>query len=247
MQLTSAGRSHIGHKREANEDFFALLDARGLYLVADGLGGHVAGRIASETGVSTFIEKLYLKPEEGPAQALRRACRGANRAIRELSDEDEGLWGMGTTLLSLWIRQRHATLANVGDSRAYLFRDQELHQLTYDHSLVGERVLKRELSPEQAQVHPNRHVITRALGVRSSVEPDLIELRIHARDIFVLCTDGITSQLTDPEVRQIILEARGHLGQASDTLIEFANQRGGEDNATVLLVGCDLGSGLGEG
>jgi protein phosphatase len=240
MHLISAGRSDIGRKREANEDFLAAVDGLGLYLVADGLGGHVAGRIASETGASTFIEHLYLTPGEVPAQGLRRACRGANQVIRERADADDRLWGMGTTLVSLWIRDRYATLAHVGDSRAYLLREQKLARLTYDHSLVGELVLRRVLTSGQARSHSNRHVITRALGVRSSVEPDLVELRVCAGDVFVLCTDGITAQLEDEEVRDTIRDARGQLQRASETLIAMANDRGGEDNATVLLVGCDL-------
>jgi len=243
MQLSSAGRSDIGRKRDTNEDFHVCVNQRGLYLVADGLGGHVAGNIASETAASAFVENLYLNSGESRAEALRRACRQANRTIQGLTDADDRLWGMGTTLLSLWLQDGYAALAHVGDSRAYVYRDQLLQRLTYDHSVVGELALKRELTPEHARQHPHRHVIKRALGVPGCTEPDLLELRVRDGDLFMLCTDGLTAQLGDNELAEVICEARGQLERAAERMIGLANERGGEDNSTVVLV--DVG-GIGE-
>ena len=143
---------------------------------------------------------------------------------------------MGTTIAALWLRGDEALVAHAGDSRLYLFRSGALHALTLDHSLVGERVARGELTNEQARVHPSRHVITRAVGVLESVAPDVASLRPRASDVFVLCSDGISGQLTDDEIRDCLLECRSDLERASRELIDLANARGGEDNATVILV-----------
>jgi len=231
-----ASRSDPGLKRTVNEDFLAVDEKRGLFVVADGLGGHVAGRRASELGVGVFLETLSCDGEEAPLALLRAAFDRANTAIRELAMRDPQLRGMGTTLAALWLRGEEALLAHAGDSRLYLYRAAALHALTIDHSLVGERVARGELTLEQARVHPSRHVITRAVGVLEAVDPDLASLRPRAEDVFVLCSDGISSQLTDAEIRDCLLECGTDLARASRELVDLANARGGEDNATVILV-----------
>jgi protein phosphatase len=139
-------------------------------------------------------------------------------------------------LAALWLRDGQALVAHAGDSRLYLFRSGALHVLTLDHSLVGERVARGELTYEQARIHPSRHVITRAVGVLESVAPDVASLKPRAGDVFVLCSDGISGQLTDDEMRDCLTECQSDLGRATRELVSLANARGGEDNATVILV-----------
>ena len=236
VQWMVASRTHPGRKRSVNEDFFAADEKRGVFVVADGLGGHVAGRRASETGVGVFMETVLAEDDDAPVAVLREAFARANAEIRRLADRDPQLRGMGTTLAALWLRGDEALLAHAGDSRLYLFRAGGLHALTMDHSLVGERVARGELTNEQARIHPSRNVITRAVGVLESVDPDVASLRPRSGDLFVLCSDGISSQLTDEEMRGCLLDCQGDLPRASMELVDLANARGGEDNATVVLV-----------
>lgn len=241
MQWSVATRSHPGRKRTVNEDFFAVDEKLGLFVVADGLGGHVAGRRASELGVGVFMETMSSPDSEdfAPLALLRQAFARANYAIRSLAEREPALRGMGTTLAALWLRGDEALLAHAGDSRLYMYRSGALHALTIDHSLVGERVARGELTLEQARVHPSRHVITRAVGVVEAVEPDVASLRPRQGDVFVICSDGISAQLTDDEMRDCLLERRGNLTAAAGDLVDLANARGGEDNATVVLVGTE--------
>lgn len=247
MKWSAATRSHPGRKRTVNEDFLAADEKLGLFVVADGLGGHVAGRRASELGVGVFVETVVTalseRDDAAPLALLREAFARANRAIRDLAEREPALRGMGTTLAALWLRGDEALLAHAGDSRLYMYRGGVLHPLTFDHSLVGERVARGELTLEQARVHPSRHVITRAVGVLDEVEPDVASLRPHPGDVFVICSDGISSQLTDDEMRDCLLERRGDLIRGADDLVDLANARGGEDNATVILVGVSDESG----
>lgn len=238
MEWSVATRSHPGRKRTVNEDFFAVDEKLGLFVVADGLGGHVAGRRASELGVGVFVETVAsaIPDETAPLGLLRQAFARANDAIRSLAEREPALRGMGTTLAALWLRGDEALLAHAGDSRLYMHRAGALHALTFDHSLVGERVARGELTLEQARVHPSRHVITRAVGVVDVVAPDVASLRPRPGDVFVLCSDGISAQLTDAEICDCLLERRGALAQAASDLVDLANARGGEDNATVVLV-----------
>lgn len=238
MRVRSAARSDTGRKRSANEDFYAVVEKLGLFVVADGLGGHVAGRRASELGVGAFVESVSGDPDAAPAEVLRRAFTRANDLIREVAEGDAQLRGMGTTLAALWLRGSEAVLAHAGDSRLYLLRERRLHPLSLDHSLVGERVARGELTPSQARVHPSRHVITRAVGVLPAVEPDLSSVRARAGDVLMLCSDGISAQLSDDELEHC-LSGRRDLDAAAERLVELANARGGEDNATVILVGLE--------
>jgi protein phosphatase len=236
VQWIVAGSSDPGRKRTVNEDFFAIDEKLGLFVVADGLGGHVAGRRASELGVGVFVETVASDGEDAPLAVLRLAFANANAAIRTLAEREAQLRGMGTTLAALWLHGEEALVAHAGDSRLYLFRAGALHALTLDHSLVGERVARGELTYEQARIHPSRHVITRAVGVLERVAPDVASLRARSGDTFVLCSDGISGQLTDAEIRDCLFECGQDLARASRELIEMANARGGEDNATVVIV-----------
>ena len=235
--MLCAALSDIGRKRAANEDFFAAEPEHGLFVVADGLGGHVAGRTASETAVGAFVAELRDQSPDAGLGALRSAVRSANAAILERVREVPYLRGMGTTLAGLRLAGRSARFVHIGDSRIYVLRRGELHLLTLDHSYVCELVFRRRMSAVNARAHPNRHVITRALGVEPPTEPDAAEMELHSGDLFVLCTDGITGAIEDDELRELLLTSRGDLNAAASALVDCANQRGGQDNATVILVG----------
>ena len=197
---------------------------------------HAAGRTASEIASYGFVEAVRNGDPEDPLTTVRGAYFEAHETIQSRVAEEPELAGMATTLVSLWLRGDCALLGHVGDSRIYLSRSGTLFPLTHDHSLVSEMVFRGQLTEEAARLHPHRHVITRALGVGTAPEPDTAELRLEPGDLFVLCSDGITGPITDGELCAYIDDAKGDLALAADTLIGLANDRGGEDNATVVLV-----------
>ena len=240
MRLRAAARSDVGRCRSANEDAFALAPELGLFLVADGMGGHVAGQLASRLAARAAVGALgELAGSALPlTERLRRCVAAANREILATAEAKPELEGMGTTLVALLAGRGRVALAHVGDSRAYLLRRGRLRQLTDDHSLVGELVRRKELHPRDAREHPQRHVLTRALGARRQVEADLAELTPQQGDVIVLCSDGLTQHVTDAEIARL---AGGDeaLEPLCEGLIELANARGGLDNITVTLVRCE--------
>lgn len=241
MQLRAAGVSDVGRRRRMNEDAFALLPAQGLFLVADGMGGHSAGHVASGMAareVARAIDDPARASERTPSERLRGAVAVANEAIVMASKSREDLSGMGTTLVALLAVGDRAALAHVGDSRAYLVRRGRVRQLTDDHSLVGELQRRGELTADAAREHPHRHVLTRALGVRRSVEADLAEIGLVPGDLFVLCTDGLTTHVRDEEIAETVQE-QVDPQSAAKHLVDLANARGGEDNVTVVVVRCE--------
>jgi protein phosphatase len=240
VPLRSAALSDRGLVRKANEDSFAALDPYGLYAVADGLGGHVGGRVASEAAMAELVRRITSgAPPEPQLGRLRRAFRAANRAVRARARRDPGLRGMATTLAALWIGREMAVIAHVGDTRIYLVRAGRMAPLTVDHSLVAEAIVRDGMRPEDARVHPSRSVITRALGVMSDLEPDCAAMRTTPGDLFVLCSDGLTGPVADHEIASLVLARRRDLAAAARSLVDLANARGGEDNTTVVLVACD--------
>jgi len=239
MKLQSAVRTDVGQRRRANEDRYAIAGHLGIYLVADGMGGHTAGQVASDLAAQSAVSALETLAG-GAARLtdkLRFAVAAANREIFETAQEKPHLAGMGTTLVALLAGNERIALAHVGDSRAYLVRGGKIRQLTDDHSLVAELVRRREITEVAARGHPHRHVLTRALGVRRTVEADLAELTPAEGDLFVLCTDGLTGHVQDEEIAEAVLR-EPDLDVACENLVRLANERGGEDNITVMLVGC---------
>jgi protein phosphatase len=240
MILRSAARTDVGRRRRANEDCYALVAELGLYLVADGMGGHSAGQVASRLAAEGAVRAL--ETLEGAsaslAEKLRYAVAAANREVFSHSQRDPDLAGMGTTLVALLVGGGRVALAHVGDSRAYLIRSGHIRQLTDDHSLVAELVRRREISASAARGHPHRHVLTRALGVRPNVEPDLAELTPASGDVFVLCSDGLTGHVGDAEIADAVAR-EPDLEALCDGLIRCANERGGEDNITVVVARCE--------
>jgi serine/threonine protein phosphatase PrpC len=225
-----AGRTDVGRQRSANEDDFVL--APPFFAVADGMGGAKAGEVASAMATEVFEGES----ESGePAEAqLARILREANRRIYDLAVADESHRGMGTTLTAAKVTGDEISLAHVGDSRAYRMRDGELEQLTKDHSLVAELERSGQITPEAAEHHPQRSIITRALGPEPDVEVDTYTITGRDGDLFLLCSDGLTSMISDEEIGSILRSADS-LDAAADTLVRAANQSGGKDNITVVL------------
>jgi len=240
MILRAAAATDVGLRRRINEDRYALAPELGLYLVADGMGGHTAGQVASELAADAALQAI--RALEGAsaslAEKLRYAVASANRAIYTTARDRPELAGMGTTLVCLLAGEGRAALAHVGDSRAYLVRGGRIRQLTDDHSIVGELLRRHEISEDAAREHPHRHVLTRALGVRRAVEPDLAELTPAPNDLFVLCSDGLTNHVEDAEIAKTVSEG-DDLQESCERLIDLANGRGGEDNTTLLIVRCE--------
>jgi serine/threonine protein phosphatase PrpC len=205
-----------------------------LFAIADGLGGHIAGDVASSTAVEVIAGQANNADPNDP-NSLVAIVRGANAAIWEKAQDDPALRGMGTTCTLLMIDDSSAHLAHVGDSRAYLYRSGELSQLTEDHTLVWRMVREGRLSAEEAEHHPQRNIITRALGMDSNIDVDILSFDLVPGDRLLLCSDGLTSMVDAERIRQTLDEERD-AQRAADTLVELANKAGGEDNVTVVVL-----------
>jgi serine/threonine protein phosphatase PrpC len=220
-----------GLQRRANED--SMLARSPLFVVADGMGGAQAGEVASRIAVETFGENG--RDFSDPEQTLAAYAEAANARIHELSHRDTEHAGMGTTLSAVYVGEQDVTIAHVGDSRVYCLRDGELLRLTDDHSLVDELIRQGRLTPEEAEEHPQRSIITRALGPEPSVEVDTRSFKARAGDIYLLCSDGLTSMVGEPRMAQLMAEHE-RLRDTGRALIEEANREGGRDNITAVLV-----------
>ncbi len=250
MKVESFGTTDVGRKRAHNEDSLSISDDLGLYLVADGMGGHNAGEVASSTAVETvtsFVHRFTgdkdvttsLSPDteiSQKADVLVSAVRLANRQVSIRAREKYEYVGMGTTIVAIFIEEDTAHIANVGDSRAYLIRNSKIKQLTTDHSWINEQIQKQIIPKEDARNHRWRNVITRALGNKPDVEIDLVSVDLKSGDLLLLCTDGLSGMLEDNEQFQIISRSKGNLEKACKDLINAANERGGLDNITVILL-----------
>jgi protein phosphatase len=220
-----------GRQRRANED--ALLARSPLFVVADGMGGAQAGEVASRIAVESFQDGLG--DDAIPEHALATLAHSANSRIHELSHSNVEQAGMGTTLTAVYVGAEEVAIAHVGDSRAYCLRDGELLRLTDDHSLVDELMRQGRLTPEEAVEHPQRSVITRALGPEGSVDVDTRSFRARAGDVYLLCSDGLTTMLSEERILALALAAPS-LHDAGEALIAAANEAGGRDNITVVLL-----------
>src|SRR3954452_16003372 len=225
--------SDVGRARQGTEDNYFVQSPR--FVVAAGMGGGQAGEVASELAVEAFRGGLA----DGAAlDGLVAKIQLANRSIHDKSRSGSEFQGMGTTCTAAYVTQDEVVLAHVGDSRCYLLRDGELTRLTHDHSLVGELMDRGKLTEEQAETHPQRSVITRALGIEDDVKVDTERIQARAGDVFLLCSDGLTSMVREAQLGELLLEAPT-LEQAGRTLIAAANAAGGRDNITVVLFRID--------
>lgn len=234
-------QSDIGKRRKSNQDYTATFTNQKnqlLALLADGMGGHQAGDIASRQAVEEIgiaWEATTIDDSEKAVQWFLQHIQQANQRIFEKGQSQPTLSGMGTTLEVVTILDNHLALAHVGDSRIYLFREQRLIALTEDHSLVNALLKSGEITQEMAENHPRKNIITRSLGMPGSLEVDVAIHRIEDHDQLLLCSDGLTNMVSEPKITQILLEAAS-LQDASQRLIEEANAKGGLDNITVLLI-----------
>jgi len=224
-----AGLSDVGLERAGNEDSYVVREP--LFAVADGMGGAKAGEIAS----GMVADTLETASDAGhlPEQ-LAAAIEDANRRVHALAQEDRSREGMGTTVTAAWVGDTALTIAHVGDSRCYRYRGDRLEQLTEDHSLVGGLVRLGKLTPQEAENHPQRSVILRAVGVEANVEVDVDDHELEDGDVYLLCSDGLYSMVRD-EVIAETLRMAGPLGDAAGMLIDLANASGGRDNITAVL------------
>ena len=240
MELTVAARSDVGMIRSGNEDsFFAhATKDRGIFIVADGMGGHAAGEVASEMSVqivSRELQDLIDVYSEEARTKVAESLRIANRAIYDRTIQEADKQGMGTTVSMLVVSGARYLIGQVGDSRVYLLRDGALRQLTKDHSYVQEQVDAGFLTPEQARYHPYSNVITRCVGASDSVEPDTYAGDMKPGDVFLVASDGLTGMVDDRRLQQLLL-SRASAGRVVDALIAEANYRGGLDNITAVVV-----------
>lgn len=226
--------SDIGKARELNEDSYFMHAGCDYCCVADGMGGHAAGEVASAIAVNVFANRMrdILIP---PHERLRRAVSAANLEIYERAKADPSTSGMGTTMTALLLDGNEMHIAHVGDSRAYLFRNRALLRVTTDHTLVEEMVLKGVISVSEARVHPKRNIITRALGTYEDVNIDLLRIHIMPTDMFLLCSDGLSNYVSDHEIVEV-LNSRLNGDNKLSALVGKALDKGGSDNITAVLV-----------
>lgn len=232
MRVIAGGRTDVGRLRENNQDAFLVVEP--LYGIADGMGGHAAGDVAAQTAVSTVRSLLESNPPTEP-EDLARYLKEANSNVWRKATEDADLQGMGTTFTLIHIDGDTAALGHVGDSRAYMFRDGRLRQITKDHTLVQRMVDEGRIRPEEAAHHPQRNVISRALGIDNEIEVDVSTIALRSGDRLLICSDGLTSMLSDERIASML---QGDLDPdaLADRMITAANEAGGEDNITVVIL-----------
>jgi serine/threonine protein phosphatase PrpC len=228
--VEKAALSDVGRQRTGNEDSF--LERSPLFAVADGMGGARAGEVASRMAVEQF--DVADGADSSPEEQLAEVARGANRKIHKMAQEDSAYAGMGTTFTAALVSGKHIAIGHVGDSRLYRLRDGELERLTHDHSLVEEFVRQGKLTPEEAEVHPQRSIITRALGPEPEVEVDTYTHSGRDGDVYLINSDGLTGMINEDAVAAILRD-RDSLEDAAEKLIAAANENGGKDNITVVL------------
>lgn len=250
MKLREAGKTHVGMKRSHNEDSFLLVPSHQLYVVADGMGGHACGEVASGMSVETIQEFFSRTAEDDDAtwpcraernlnmtaNRLKAAIELANHYIFEQAQSDSRFRGMGTTVVGVAFDGQHVNVAHVGDSRVYRLRNGVLTMLTEDHSLLNDYKKMASLTEEEEKNFPHKNIIVRALGMKDRVLVDVTTERPEPGDIYLLCSDGLTGEVDDAELRDIIEDHGTDLDGACDAMIESACQHGGKDNITTVLI-----------
>lgn len=237
--LRSYALTDIGRRRQLNQDFIYCSEGSvgnlpNVFIVADGMGGHNAGGYASVLAVETALEEIGASYEKSPVKILDHAITKANTVLRQRASEHFSLSGMGTTMVAATCLGRYLEVANVGDSRLYVVGD-EISQITVDHSLVEEMVRMGGISREEARNHPDKNIITRAVGARDEVEIDFFHVELQTGDMVLLCSDGLTNMVDDEMIRRILKES-GSLRDRVEKLVETANRNGGKDNISVIVI-----------
>lgn len=230
----------IGEKRRVNQDYVYCEDKAigilpNLFIVADGMGGHNAGDYASRFCVESFTQRIREGNQTSPIALIETALAETNEALRCKAQEQSELEGMGTTFVVATIFGNEMFVANIGDSRLYVI-GKEIRQITEDHSLVEAMVKTGELDRDEARIHPNKNIITRALGANITVEPDFFEVTLEEGDVVLMCSDGLTNMLEDETIERIIRENSNDPEYAAETLVKCANDNGGKDNIAVVII-----------
>jgi len=249
VRVEAAGDTSVGMKRNHNEDNYAILPEEDLFIVADGMGGHASGEVASQMAIETMRDFFRATSQDPEAtwpykmdktrgyqeNRLITGIKLANLRIFEAAQRNAGQRGMGTTMVALLAFDDGVLIGHVGDSRVYRLRDGKLTQLTEDHSLLNDYIKMKRLSPEEIANFPHKNVIVRALGMKESVKVDCFLDKPEQGDVYLMCTDGLSGPVSDEEIREITHHASPDLMGASKGLIERANRNGGPDNITVIL------------
>ncbi len=238
--IKSYAITDIGRKRQLNQDFIYLSETPignlpNVFIVADGMGGHNAGDYASRYAVETVVEEIGASFEKNPVKIMGRAIDKANAMIRQKAREDVSLNGMGTTMVIATCMGRYLEVANVGDSRLYVVHENRIEQVTQDHSLVEEMVRMGGIDRASARNHPDKNIITRAIGARDYIEADFFNLELETGDMILLCSDGLTNMIEDDIIYRILTNGRS-LKNRVEELVETANQNGGKDNISVIVI-----------
>lgn len=231
----------VGRKRESNQDFvYCTAEPVGrlmnLFIVADGMGGHNAGDYASRFAAQEFVHCVQNSAKKTIISTIEDAICQTNHELLKKAQENEELSGMGTTFVVATVDKNTLYVANIGDSRLYLIRQDKIRQITQDHSLVEEMIRRGEVRREEARFHPNKNVITRALGANVDIVPDFFEVKLLPEDVILICSDGVSNMVDDAEILSIIREYRGDVEKAGQQLLMKANEYGGRDNISILLV-----------
>ena len=248
LRIEVAGETNVGMKRTHNEDNFSILEDAGLYIVADGMGGHASGEVASKMAVDA-LKEFFASTAQDPERTwpykmdrskgyeenrLITGIKLANLRIYESAQRDPRQRGMGTTIVTMFAVEDGVYVAHVGDSRGYRIRDGKIEQLTEDHSLLNDYIKMKRLTPEEIANFPHKNVIVRALGMKDTVKVDTVYEQPRAGDTYLLCSDGLSGPVTDPDMLDIVTSSND-LKTAASRLIQRANEHGGPDNITVVL------------
>lgn len=232
----AAAHTSTGRVRSSNEDAFGFRAEYGIFVVCDGMGGAAGGEVASRMTVNSFLERMCTECAAGAVrESLHDAIVEANRAVLDRAEHEPGLYGMGTTLVALVLRPETAFIAHAGDSRCYLYRGGRLARRTHDHSLVDEQLRMGTMTQQEAYCSPFRSVITRAVGTQTTIAEEVQEFPIQPGDLFLLCTDGLTREISEERIAGI-LSSDSALESAARALVQAANDAGGRDNVTCVLV-----------
>ena len=239
--MKSFSLTDVGQVRNQNQDYVyaseqPIGNLPNLFVLADGMGGHNAGDFASRCAVSVIEASVKKDMSFNPIKIMRHAIEEANEKIHELAKEDAAKAGMGTTLVAVTVVGYYAYVANVGDSRLYVSDEQGLVQITRDHSWIAEMVMRGELSKEEARNHPDKNIITRALGAEKTVDVDFFDMRLEPGSTILMCSDGLSNMVEDKKMEEIILNSDEDITWKGNTLIQEANNNGGKDNIAIILI-----------
>ncbi len=244
MGLIASGNTDIGRKRKTNQDSFHIGLEKKIFIVADGMGGHNGGDIASQMAVKVFPEFLAKNIELEPVSLLTESIKESNRSIKDFGETHPELVGMGTTIVSFYFRGHNVYIGNVGDSRAYLINNKKIYQLSRDHSLVQEKLNYGVYNREQAALDPQKNVLVRTVGFEDEVDVDVFTYKVNKNDIFLCCSDGLHGKVSDEDILYLVnkyipdpaIATQKEADQVVKSLIAQANDNGGQDNITAILI-----------